>query len=815
MAAMPRFPKQDQFYAAELILVLDAVRGGDGQWIARCPAHDDHTPSLSITERNGRVFWHCHAGCSQESVAAAIQARLGASAGRKGALGDNANGDANAKTLVATYAYRNADGTVQMYRDRYEWCAHGRRQKAVYPRQLDGRKKGTPSVPYNLPAILEAIRDGAPILFVEGEKCADILTERGYPAVTTTGGSTSWKASYARFFIGARRIILLPDNDQEGESYISRVARTLAPHVELRVVRFAEKRKGWDVADFFADGGTDEQLVERLRAAALYTVGEVSVPAPPVIGERSDAAENGARSESRPDIMIRPELVAMTDAGIAAIANRPDLNVFVRARQLVTIARDGSHRDTWLRRPPGAPVIVPLEHAAILDALDRSAHWWKHDRRKGANGRTAAFPPFAVATQVLARTDWPFRYLEGIVESPTLRTDGSLLTAPGYDEISGLLLLPAPGSGPASKIPLEPTHADVENALETLVAPFSDFPFIADSDRSAAIAAILSIVARPMIHGPVPAFAIRAPTPGTGKGLLAAAIILIGTGREPATASMCDGDEMRKRITSLALTGTGTVLLDNISGAVGSDVLANALTSTTWEDRLLGRSETVRLPLRLTWLMTGNNLRFAKTLGRRVVPIDLDAHVEHPEDRNRFAQPDLLGHIRRHRQTLVAAALTILRGFVVAGRPLHGAARLGSFETWDDVVRSAVVWTSLADPASSDDPGSGRGRVRAQSDDDVEDMAELYHQLYRVFRSDSWTANDAWGRREHDEALRLALDTAAILRRDHTKPATIISFRTLLRATVDRPVRGLILKRASDPNSREQCWVIVRIDDAR
>ena len=44
-------------------------------WIARCPAHDDREPSLSITNRNGKVLVRCHAGCDQQDVIAALRAR--------------------------------------------------------------------------------------------------------------------------------------------------------------------------------------------------------------------------------------------------------------------------------------------------------------------------------------------------------------------------------------------------------------------------------------------------------------------------------------------------------------------------------------------------------------------------------------------------------------------------------------------------------------------------------------------------------------------------------------------------------------------
>jgi hypothetical protein len=47
-----------------------------GRWMARCPAHDDRTPSLSIREAaDGKVLVRCHAGCEQEHVIEALRSR--------------------------------------------------------------------------------------------------------------------------------------------------------------------------------------------------------------------------------------------------------------------------------------------------------------------------------------------------------------------------------------------------------------------------------------------------------------------------------------------------------------------------------------------------------------------------------------------------------------------------------------------------------------------------------------------------------------------------------------------------------------------
>jgi Protein of unknown function (DUF3631) len=55
-----------------LVQRLNARRSGQG-WKAKCPAHEDHTPSLSICEGDdGCALIHCHAGCSTDDVLAAL-----------------------------------------------------------------------------------------------------------------------------------------------------------------------------------------------------------------------------------------------------------------------------------------------------------------------------------------------------------------------------------------------------------------------------------------------------------------------------------------------------------------------------------------------------------------------------------------------------------------------------------------------------------------------------------------------------------------------------------------------------------------------
>jgi hypothetical protein len=61
--------------AADLAAALGGRRAGPGRWMARCPSHEDRTPSLSLTERAGRVLVYCFAGCRQRDVIEALRAR--------------------------------------------------------------------------------------------------------------------------------------------------------------------------------------------------------------------------------------------------------------------------------------------------------------------------------------------------------------------------------------------------------------------------------------------------------------------------------------------------------------------------------------------------------------------------------------------------------------------------------------------------------------------------------------------------------------------------------------------------------------------
>lgn len=211
---------------------------------------------------------------------------------------------------------------------------------------------------------------------------------------------------------------------------------------------------------------------------------------------------------------------------------------------------------------------------------------------------------------------------------------------------------------------------------------------------------MLTPLARPAFEGPSPLNLIDANTRGTGKSLSADVVSTVLTGRPAARMSYSrDEDEIRKSITGLALEAAQLVLIDNVSGVFGSPTLDRALTAWTWCDRILGSNDQVELPLPMTWYATGNNVALHRDTPRRCLHVRLESPEERPEERTVFRHPQLLPWVRRHRGRVLSAALTLLRAYVVAGRPAQGLPVMGSFESWSDLVRSAIVWRGLPDPA--------------------------------------------------------------------------------------------------------------------
>lgn len=421
----------------------------------------------------------------------------------------------------------------------------------------------------------------------------------------------------------------------------------------------------------------------------------------------------------RPTIEVRrgdlPGMVRAAEKALLAAGS-----VFVMGSRLVRVhrgRRDDAARAAGIRHPDTAPTLADVAQDWLRLELARVARFVS----EGKDGKPReTYPPPEVVRALAARGEWAFPGIDQVVEHPVLRPDGTVAIGPGYDARARAVIEPL---GEPVQVPEVVSHREAQDAARTILEVFSEFPFTSPDDRAVAVAALLTIIARPAIAGPCPLFAITATSPASGKGLLVSALARIACGHDGVMMSAGrDGEETRKRITSLAQEGAALVILDNLTGPLGDGALAAALTASEWGDRVLGETRMVRAPMRAVWLATGNNVSFAADVGRRALMARLDPGCPHPEDRV-FREQDLIGAVTRRRAELLSAALRVLVGFQCAGRPQHRAgARMGSFERWDDLVRSCVLWLELD---ALGDPCGTRAAVRATADQDLEDLRAL------------------------------------------------------------------------------------------
>jgi hypothetical protein len=192
---------------------------------------------------------------------------------------------------------------------------------------------------------------------------------------------------------------------------------------------------------------------------------------------------------------------------------------------------------------------------------------------------------------------------------------------------------------------------------------------------------------RDLIAGHTPLHLIEAPSPGTGKTLLLDALTYPAAGRSPALMSESGSEEeWRKRITAKVAEGPSLFAIDNLQRRLDSAALSSLLTTEVWEDRWLGQSKMVRFPIRAAFAATGNNPSVSNELARRTVRIRLDSGEERPWLRSGFRHENLMTWVAANRAELVSSALTLIQAWIVEGRPIGTAQRLGMFEDWSDVI---------------------------------------------------------------------------------------------------------------------------------
>lgn len=535
------------------------------------------------------------------------------------------------------------------------------------------------------PSLHDKVRDPkTPLFLTEGVKKADAAVSLGlcclalvgvwnWRGTNEFGGKTSLP-DWEGIALKGRRVYVAFDSDVMLKKQVHQALARLAAFLEQRGAKVAflylpSGPRGVKVGlDDYLAAGHD---VDDLLRLATTTLREP----PPGENEPPSEEEYARGAEGLPCIeTARRHLRDVSQDALAALiqANEPP-NVFVRGGRLVRIQEDEDKR----------PTISDLTPVTLKGRLARCANFVFTSRQ---NGTSAVSPPPEAVEDLRGLGRWPHvPPLIGLVTSPVVSEDATLITTPGYHPAARLVYHCPSTFALPDTAPTPQAVAASRQAIDDLLA---DFPFADESSRAHAWALLLLPFVRPLISGPTPLHLIDAPQAGTGKTLLALVCtnVFLPTGAAITTCPTTE-EEWSKTLTSIFLSGPSHVLLDN-ARSLSSGKLFAALTSDLWADRLMGGNDIPPLPIRQVWAATCNNVSGNDELARRAVWIRLDAGLERPDARTSFRHANLLGYVRDSRASLVGAILTLIRSWLERGHPTYSGVRppVGSYECWTEVM---------------------------------------------------------------------------------------------------------------------------------
>jgi hypothetical protein len=686
-----------------------AKRQASGWYAACCPVHEDEHESFGFREtEDGKVHIRCQAGCDWRAILGAVGLRpqdlypdggngptrsgngaparpVPASRPTPAAAKQKARG-----RLVEVYDYRRLDGSVAHQTLRWEPKGFSQRQPAVPGTDYSQRKLSQDgawvndlvdceTVLYRLPELVQAIAREEVVFLVEGEKDANNLARLGLAATCNAMGAEKWEKRYTSALAGAD-VVIIPDNDPAGEKHLRLVADALQGAAKrVRVLYPPGVGQHGDISDWLAAGGTMEKLLELVAAAER---------APVEIETRGRA----------PIALVRDAVRVLLDA------NEPP-HLFMRGGYIHRLRQDEL----------GRTFIHPSNADHLRGLLMRQARFVV----SGKNGKKDLVPPKEVVNDILEMGEIRLPQLERVTETPVLRPDGSILLEPGYDPDTRFYYAPPPGLH-VPPIPEEPTREDVEAALALIGEAIGEFPYDGPASMANAYGLLLTPLVLPAVTGMAMMALIDAPSPGTGKGLLAQAITHIATGSSSAMlGAPTTEEEWQKTIGSVLSKGRLVNVIDNVDRPIGSPALAMALTSPVYEVRLLGTNRTLCASGRVTWIATGNNIQLTggSDLPRRCYRVRLDAKVSEPwrlpVERFRHPGDTLLTWVAANRGRLLSALLTLCQVWLNAGRPRGPVQHTDTFAGWLSAVGGILETVGIEGFASD------LSSVYAETDDET------------------------------------------------------------------------------------------------
>jgi putative DNA primase/helicase len=324
----------------------------DGTYSARCPAHDDARPSLSITAGEDRVVLCCHAGCSIDQILQTLGME-------KRQLFDEHYAGATTSTTALTVVAKKTLKKLHATREgaikaaewsekrpavtRWDYTVSGAIVATVLRFNDDSGGKefrpvslhdggwavGAPAGKWPLYHGDDLEADGT-VYVCEGEKAADAARGIGLTAVTSAGGAKNAKKTNWTPLAG-RGVVILPDNDDAGQLYAEEVRaalRKLTPPATVEIVQLPGLIEGGDIADLVEAAGDDDEQLLALRQLVESTPAQANAPAQLSIVQADvfvpikDGAANVSRPETLNDIGLGRRIIAEAGGRLRYVIDR-------------------------------------------------------------------------------------------------------------------------------------------------------------------------------------------------------------------------------------------------------------------------------------------------------------------------------------------------------------------------------------------------------------------------------------------------------------------------------------------------------------
>ena len=342
--------KVKKLLTSDIILsrLEDVTTQGEGQYMALCPAHNDHIPSLSIKiTPDNKILLKCFAGCQPGAIFKAIN-----NASVKAQHEENVK----SSQVQAIYNYRNADGNLMFQVLRKEPKDFIQRRpigKGGYIYDL----KGVPPILYRLPELNDA--DPTEWIFVvEGEKDADNLAQLGLSVTTSPMGAGKWKRIDDTPLHG-RNIVILPDNDDAGERHAKDIATALiGKAAQVKVLNLPNLPPKGDVSDWLSAGGTKAELLRLVDASPM--IDRTYLSAISKIASHGLAVVNMAEVKPEKLSWLWPQRIPQSK--LTLLVGNPGVGKsFLTTDIAARISTGRAWPDQMLRRKPGSVIMLSAE----------------------------------------------------------------------------------------------------------------------------------------------------------------------------------------------------------------------------------------------------------------------------------------------------------------------------------------------------------------------------------------------------------------------------------------------------------------------